>query len=145
MVLPLGPPTRQGLWNRRKCLEIFTVLLVLLKHECVCLWISVKSLVQHKLKSAIVEIFADMTPIKARLVILEHPVKRHCWHKRQWSTWWCLWASVRGQGDNAPCMGEQKFSLPFIILALEQRSASSLYSQPLAWGLVCAGFSGFLG
>lgn len=113
-----------------------------LKHKCVCLQKS-KSPWQQKLKSAVLEGFVDMTLIKVRLVTLECWLKRHYRHSSQWSTWLCLWASIRGQGDDALCTGEQ-CSLPFISLALGPRSASSLYSQPLAWGLPRGGFLGTL-
>lgn len=91
-------------------LNIFKLLSVHLKHKCVCLQKS-KSPWQQKLKSAVLEGFVDTTLIKARRVTLECQVKRHYGHNCQWSTWLCLWASIRGQGDDAPCTGRSAVPL----------------------------------
>lgn len=48
--------------------------------KCVCPQKS-KSPWQCKLKSAILEVFVDLTLIKVMFLVPEHPVERHCWQE----------------------------------------------------------------
>lgn len=82
--------------KERNISNIFKVHLAHLKHKCVCSLKSTKSSWQHKLKSAVLEIFVDKILIRAWLVIPKCPVKRNFWQRRQCSTRLCPWDSIRG-------------------------------------------------